>query len=132
MILRVFLAIASIYGLTAVAFGAFGAHALREKLDPSQLATWQTAVTYQFVHALALMLTAVLSLHIPARFSAAAGACFAGGVLLFSGSLYLLAARELLGLGSFARVLGPITPLGGLTLMAGWLLMLVGAISRGQ
>lgn len=107
---------AGLLGFLGVALGAFGAHALKETLiAASTLSTWQTAVLYQLVHAVALLALGGYPL--------AAGptgrriaACWVAGVLLFSGSLYLLA------LGG-PRWLGPVTPLGGLAFLAGWLLL---------
>jgi uncharacterized membrane protein YgdD (TMEM256/DUF423 family) len=92
----------------AVGLGAFGAHALRATLEASHSRdTWNTAVLYQFLHGLALI---VLSTHNPNRFVCYS---FLAGILLFSGSLYALAATH-------ATWLGPITPLGGLCFLAGW------------
>lgn len=104
---------AAILGLSGVALGAFGAHGLRGLVAPEQLAVWRTAVEYQMFHALALLALATA----PAIAGRAAGrfACgsFVLGILLFSGSLYLLVLSGMTWLGA-------ITPLGGLCLMAGW------------
>jgi uncharacterized membrane protein YgdD (TMEM256/DUF423 family) len=99
-------------GASAVALGAFGAHALRGSLDASALATWHTGVEYHFWHALALFV-AVVGLPAGRARSFAIGA-FASGILFFSGSLYALA------LGA-PRVVGMITPFGGVAFIAGWL-----------
>lgn len=96
---------------TAVAFGAFGAHALRGVLSEQQLGWWQTAVQYQLWHALALLALAALR---PPRAGGIA-LLLGGGALLFSGSLYLMALTD-------ARWLGAITPLGGLAMILGWFL----------
>lgn len=113
------------YGLLGVILGAFGAHALRDRLGENLLRAWQTGVEYQFYHALALLGVGLLMQHgaASANWANAAGWCFALGVLLFSGSLYALA------LGG-PRLLGPVTPLGGLFLIIGWGCLLV-AIARG-
>jgi len=110
-----FLLIGSLYGLLGVVLGAFGAHALRARLSEDLLRAWQTGVEYQFYHAFALLLLGGLihSGAVAGAWSSAAGWCFALGVLLFSGSLYGLA------LGG-PRLLGPVTPLGGLFLIIGW------------
>lgn len=109
-------------GASAVALGAFGAHALRGVLDGRGLELWHTAVSYHFWHALALCL-AVLLLEPPHRRRAALA--FGLGMVLFSGSLYALA------LGA-PRWLGAVTPLGGIAFIAGWLLLGWGAArSRG-
>lgn len=110
---RLFLLLGAVYGLLGVAFGAFGAHALRARLTPEMLAVYHTGVEYQFYHAFALLAVGVLCLVRPAPGLGVAGWCFAAGVLLFSGSLYLLAL-------SGTRWLGAITPLGGLLFLVGW------------
>ena len=116
----------AVAGASAVGLGAFGAHALRERLAESALATWQTAVTYQFTHALALLAVAILlRLGLGAdRSLAIAGAAFFVGMVLFSGSLYLLA------LGG-PRWLGPVTPIGGLAFIVGWGALAAAAVRAG-
>lgn len=114
---RVWLLIGSVYGFIAVALGAFGAHALKEKLPPEMLAVWRTAVEYQFYHALALLLVGVLSRQLQSTSLNAVGLCFAAGVLLFSGSLYALALSGVRGLGA-------VTPFGGILFLTGWALLL--------
>ncbi len=112
------LAAAALLGLTGVACGAFGAHALQSVLSPERLGTWETAVLYEIVHApvvLALALTG------PDSRLRRAGYCLVAGVLLFSGSLYLLAFGA-------PGWLGPITPLGGVLLIIGWALVLYAAV----
>ncbi len=110
---RLFLLFGAGYGLLGVAFGAFGAHALRTRLSPDLLAVFHTGVEYQFYHAFALLAVGVLLLVKPVPALPVAGWCFALGVLLFSGSLYALAL-------SGTRWLGAITPLGGLLFLIGW------------
>lgn len=106
---------AGLLGFTGVALGAFGAHALKETLLANgTTATWQTAVHYQLIHAVALLGLAGWADGWPQ--SRWTGRCWVAGVLLFSGSLYWLA------LGG-PKILGPVTPLGGLALLAGWLLL---------
>ena len=116
-----FLTLAGLSGLLAVALGAFAAHGLKGKLDAAMLSAFQTGVQYHFYHTLALMMVCLLLLKFPANslFTAAAWA-FVLGILLFSGSLYGLA------LGA-PRWLGPVTPLGGLSFMIGWMLLTIGA-----
>ncbi len=111
---------ASFFGMTAVMLGAFGAHALRAKLTPEALAVWQTAVQYQFYHALGLLLVAVLLRQDEGVWLRAGAVAFAAGILLFSGSLYGLA------LGG-PRWLGPVTPLGGLAFILGWACLAISA-----
>ena len=103
----------ALLGATGVALGAFGAHGLKDRLGPAGLATWQTAVEYHLIHAVAL-LALVLWNGATGRPIQPAAASFAVGIVLFSGSLYALA------LGG-PRWLGPVTPLGGLAFLVGWL-----------
>ncbi len=112
---RIVLSAAALAGFLAVALGAFGAHGLKERLAPDMMAVFQTAVQYHFYHALALLLVASLMLSKPATSGLGlSAACFVAGLLLFSGSLYLLAVTGV-------RWLGAITPLGGLAFLIGWL-----------
>ena len=85
--------IAAIFGIIAVIFGAFGAHALKAQLSATALENWKTAVNYQFIHALALLLLATLQTN---RFIRLSAWFFALGIVCFSGSLYLLSIREIL------------------------------------
>ena len=100
--------------LLAVAGGAFGAHALRHTLPPDSMAIYQTAVAYQFYHAVGLLVMGLAANFLPSsRWLAWAGILMGTGILLFSGSLYLIAVTGL-------RAFGPITPIGGMMLIAGW------------
>lgn len=118
------LLIGAIYGGLGVVLGAFGAHALKARLEPSMLATWDTAVLYQLVHGLALLLVALIARTSNLPGLSLAMWSFAVGVLLFSGSLYVLA------LGG-PRWLGPVTPLGGAAFIVGWIAIVV-AVVRGE
>jgi len=111
---RTLLILGSLFAALGVAAGAFGAHALKAVLSPEQLAIHETAVRYQSMHAIALIATAWVSDRWPGRLATTAGWLFVGGILLFSGSLYLIA---LFGW----RSIGILTPIGGLAFMAGWL-----------
>lgn len=114
---RAFWVIAGILGAAGVMLGAFGAHALRDRLSADMLTVWQTAVQYHLWHALALLAAGFLVGHYPGSgWLTAAGWCFVAGVLVFSGSLYLLALTGV-------RTLGAVTPVGGLLLILGWLLL---------
>ncbi|WP_256830812.1 DUF423 domain-containing protein [Pseudomonas sp. Pse1] len=112
--LRGFLMLAAFFGFTGVALGAFAAHGLKSRLTPEYLAIFHTGVTYQLVHALALFGVALLATQMQGRLVAWAGISFSIGILLFSGSLYLLTTT---GIGK----LGIITPFGGLAFLIGWL-----------
>jgi uncharacterized membrane protein YgdD (TMEM256/DUF423 family) len=120
---KLWLSFAAVYGLLGVLLGAFGAHALKAKLPPDLLAVWKTAVEYQFYHAFALALVGLLLRGNSDRVLDAAGACFVAGVLVFSGSLYALSLSNV-------RVLGAITPIGGLLFIAGWALLLYAVARR--
>lgn len=108
----------ALLGLLGVAAGAFGAHALRARLDPAQLQVFETAVRYQLVHALALLFAGAHANDAPRAGVKLAGGCFLAGVVLFSGSLYALVLTGV-------RAWGIVTPIGGLCFMVGWLLLAV-------
>lgn len=111
---RTFVLLGSINAFLAVALGAFGAHALKSRLAPELLTIWQTGVTYHLAHALGLLLIGVLlHQHAEGFFIRWAGWLLLAGIVLFSGSLYLLAITGV-------RALGAITPLGGVALLGGW------------
>ena len=113
---RLLVILAAINMFIAVAAGAFGAHGLKQILDADMLAIWHTAVTYQMVHALGMFIVALM---IP-RFGPAllgwAGSAMFIGIVIFSGSLYALALSGI-------RILGAITPIGGLAFLAAWVLL---------
>jgi uncharacterized membrane protein YgdD (TMEM256/DUF423 family) len=111
--LRGFLMLAAFFGFTSVALGAFAAHGLKSRLSAEYLAIFHTGVTYQLVHTLALLGVALLATQIPGRLITWAGASFAIGILLFSGSLYLLTVTGI-------SKLGIVTPFGGLAFLVGW------------
>jgi uncharacterized membrane protein YgdD (TMEM256/DUF423 family) len=108
------LALCGANGFLAVAAGAFGAHALRERLASDLLEIWQTAAHYHLVHAVALGLCAWLADAVPGALPRWAGRLFTAGIVVFCGSLYALAL-------SGVRAFGAITPLGGVALLSGWL-----------
>ena len=118
---RVFIVLAAFLGFTGVALGAFAAHGLKAQLSAAYLAVFQTGVQYQNLHALALFAVGLLALQVRSAWLTAAGALFVAGVVLFSGSLYLL---TLTSIGK----LGMVTPLGGVLLLGGWLCVGVGAV----
>ena len=111
---RLFVLLGAVSGFLAVAAGAFGAHALRARLQPDLLAVFETGVRYQMYHALALLAVAWVSSRWPAPQAVWAGWLFVVGTVLFSGSLYLLSLTGV-------RWLGAITPFGGVAFLAGWL-----------
>ena len=115
----------------AVAMGAFGAHGLKSRVPVEALSNWKTAVEYQFYHGLALLWLAAMHDRLPGRTVSLVRLLFAGGILLFSGSLYLLATRDILGIEDLTSMIGPVTPLGGLLFLAGWVVLLVAALRKG-
>ena len=124
MTLKIAFLFAGLAGTVGVILGAFGAHALRGVIEPKLMETFQTAVHYQLIHALALLLVSLtmgwLGQSLSFEISAYA---FMGGIILFSGSLYGLVLTEM-------RWFGPVTPLGGLCLIVGWLALLVGGFRQ--
>lgn len=145
-----YLVVAAIFGGLAVAIGAFGAHGLerittdarpdgprqndfvglafgREKI----LHSFQTGVQYQMYHALALLAVAILFDKLNSSLMKWVGICFIAGIILFSGSLYLLTVLKIQG-STAVKFVGPITPLGGLFFVAGWLCLLIAVLKKKQ
>jgi len=136
--METFLALGAIFGFIGVALGAFGSHALRSKLTPDRVATFETGVRYQMWHALALFVVVIVEAWTPSGGSSsftlvadrggapllfAAGWLFAGGIVLFSGSLYALAVTG-------RRVWGAVTPFGGACLLLGWAMLLFAIVLK--
>ncbi|MHA2248771.1 MAG: DUF423 domain-containing protein [Candidatus Kariarchaeaceae archaeon] len=110
---NLWLLLGSIFSLLAVMLGAFGAHILEDRIDADDMKTFETAVRYHMYHGLALILVAILSIQTQAKQLNIAGWAFTVGILLFSGSLYILAITGI-------KWLGAITPLGGVAFITGW------------
>ena len=123
--MKFFLTTGFLLAAVAVALGAFGAHGLKPKLSIEQLQTYETAVKYQFYHVYALIVVGILMQIFPNLKLALAGDFFLTGIILFCGSLYFLACKDLLGLQSISKFIGPITPLGGLCFIIGWVILFV-------
>ncbi len=126
---KTFLIWAALLGALAVILGAFGAHKLKELVPPETVSTFQTGVTYQFYHVFALLAVGILYAHAPGPQLVWAGRLFLIGILLFSGSLYvltLLKATDTVGL----RGIGAITPIGGLAFIGGWVMLLLGVLKK--
>ena len=119
---------ASVFGILAVILGAFGAHSLKELISAKELDTWNTAVQYQFYHTLALLFLASFS-RFRSRAVNAASWFFSFGILFFSGSLYLLSLKTILNITNIV-LLGPLTPIGGLLFILGWISLLVATIKN--
>lgn len=118
-----------LFGALAVALGALGAHFLKGKMETGlintdQLNGFDTAVRYQIYHVLAMFLVVIMKNIYPGKYLTFAYNFFFWGIILFSGSLYFLCTRNLLGL-EWLKVLGPITPIGGLSFVAGWICLCV-------
>ena len=114
---RFFFLSGAVAAFIAVAFGAFGAHSLRTKLSPEMLAIFEVGVRYQMYHAFALIAVAWAMARWPEANLNAAGWAFIAGILIFSGSLYLLSITDV-------RWLGAITPIGGLAFLLGWAILI--------
>lgn len=113
--------VAATLGGLAVALGAFGAHALRDRLDAAHRATYETAVHYQMFHALTALVLGTAGIAPIGGSAVWAGWLFIAGIATFSGSLYALSLRPL-------RALGPVTPLGGFLFLTGWAVLVLGAL----
>ena len=118
---KLFLTLGSISGALAVMIGAFGAHGLKEKLSADMLAIYKTGVEYHLYHTLALLAVRRLAMHFQSRWLTASGWSMVAGIVIFSGSLYALSI-------SGVKILGAITPIGGLFFIAGWILLAVAVI----
>jgi uncharacterized membrane protein YgdD (TMEM256/DUF423 family) len=122
--MKVFIIIGAINAFLAVALGAFGAHGLADKLGPKYLEIWKTGVTYQMFHALGILIIGLLL----GRIAASSVFTWSGwlmlvGIILFSGSLYVLSVTQV-------KILGAITPLGGVCFLVAWILVVVGAMKH--
>ena len=118
---RTFLLVGALAGAMGVALGAFAAHGLRGRLSPDMLAVFETGVRYHMYHALAILLTSAIMGRVTGRLIVAAGWLFTAGIVLFSGSLYLLATTGV-------TILGAITPLGGVAFLLGWACLAIAAL----
>jgi uncharacterized membrane protein YgdD (TMEM256/DUF423 family) len=111
---RNFILIGAVFAALSVAAGAFGAHSLKAIIPAEMLTVFETAARYQMYHALALLIVGGMASHVPERDIRIAGWCFVTGIVLFSGSLYIVALTG-------TRWVGAITPLGGAAFLAGWI-----------
>ena len=120
---RLFIIIGAVSGGIGVAAGAFGAHALRARLEPRLLEVFETGARYQMYHAIAMLAAAWIVTRFPGSLANASGWLFLAGTLLFSGSLYAMAFTGI-------RALGAITPIGGVCFIAGWGCLALAAMRR--
>ncbi|AGK56093.1 DUF423 domain-containing protein [Bacillus sp. 1NLA3E] len=122
--MKLFIIIGAINAFLAVGLGAFGAHGLKARLDPYYLDIWKTGVQYQMYHALGLLVIGVLAGKLPANsLITKSGWLMLAGIVLFSGSLYVLSLTQI-------KILGAITPFGGVAFLAAWILIIVAAVKH--
>ena len=127
---KTFLLFSGISGAIAVILGALGAHALQNLIMPEQLQSFETGVKYQVYHTLAIMLVSILNDKLKSKHLKFAAYFFITGIFLFSGSIYLLSTRNLLGIETWT-FLGPITPIGGLAFICGWIFIFISGWKMG-
>lgn len=126
---KLFLSVGALLAGVAVALGAFGAHGLKKIVPPETVTTFQTGVQYQMYHALALIAMAIVFERFPGRLMEWSGISFCIGILLFSGSLYMLTMLKATGKVGLEGI-GIITPFGGLFFIVGWLLFFLGVMRK--
>ncbi len=124
-----FIIIAALLGALAVILGAFGAHGLKEILPQEYISTFETGVRYHIYHVFALLATGILSEKFPGKWINAAGYCFIIGIILFSGSLYLLTALKATQTVGLTGI-GIITPFGGLFFIMGWIALSIAVLRK--
>lgn len=113
----------ALFGLLGVLIGAFGRHGLESRISPHSLEVFEIGVRYHFLHALAILIVAALYPHINQKRAVLAGRLFGIGIVIFSGSLYILAVTGF-------KILGALTPIGGFCFIAGWIVLLLSAKSE--
>ena len=126
---KIFLILGSILAGLGVALGAFGAHGLKKLVPPETVSSYQTGVQYQMYHAFALLIVGMLADRLPRNLINWSGAFFVLGIVLFSGSLYLLSSLKAMNKVGVSGI-GIITPIGGLMFLVGWILLLVAIIRK--
>ncbi|MBD0377391.1 MAG: DUF423 domain-containing protein [Flavisolibacter sp.] len=126
---KTFLVLASLLAGLGVILGAFGAHGLKKIVGPETVSTYQTGVQYQMYHAFALMVAGILYERFQNNFITYSGVFFLVGIILFSGSLYLLASLKAMNKVGLSGV-GILTPIGGIFFIIGWILLLIGILRK--
>ena len=126
---KIYLVIGIILAGLAVGLGAFGAHGLKKVVSPEDVATYQTGVQYQMYHAMALIFVGVLSDRIYNGYVTYAGVLFTAGIVLFSGSLYLIVSLHAMN-KAIPKAIGILTPIGGMLFIFGWVCMLIGILKK--
>jgi len=120
---RKILILGAVFMALGVLLGAFGAHALKTQLSPEMLQVYKTGVEYQFYHALGLLIIGLIGFQINSKWIRRSGILLTSGIILFSGSLYVLSISGI-------KMLGAITPVGGLSFVAGWICLLIGIVKH--
>jgi uncharacterized membrane protein YgdD (TMEM256/DUF423 family) len=123
-------ALASLYILMAVGLGAWGAHTLKPKIELNDFDNLQTAIKYQFIHGLALLILSLNKDKIKRNIFILSTILLSAGILLFCGSLYLLSVKHLMGIPELAKKIWFVTPLGGLCFMATWLILIISFLKK--
>ena len=129
---KTLLIVSGVSGVVAIGLGALGAHSLKGILTPEQLKSFETGSEYHIYHTIALLLLVALSNTLSKKTIKATSLLWGSGIVLFSGSIYLLATREVLGIDSWTVFLGPITPIGGLCFIAGWAMLAIAGVSNNK
>ena len=129
---KTLLIVSGFSGVIAIGLGALGAHSLKGILTPEQLKSFETGSEYHIYHTIALLLLAALSNTLSKKTIKAISLLWGLGIILFSGSIYLLSTREVLGIDSWTVFLGPITPIGGLCFIAGWAMLAIAGVSNNK
>ncbi|PKG22569.1 DUF423 domain-containing protein [Niallia nealsonii] len=120
--MKIFIIIGAVNAFLAVALGAFGAHGLEGKISAKYLEIWKTGVTYQMFHSMGILIIGALMMKIPqSSLLTWSGWLMVAGIILFAGSLYVLAVTQI-------SVLGAITPLGGVAFLTAWILLIIAAV----
>jgi len=122
------LIIVAFFGMIAVILGAFGSHGLKPRLSTNSYSAYQTGILYHFFHTLSALAVLIISLHFDNKWLRRSFYFFIYGIILFSGSLYLLAIKDLGNL-SFLKFAGPITPIGGVLFILAWGMIITAAYS---
>ena len=125
---KTLLIVSGVSGVVAIGLGALGAHSLKGILTPERLKSFETGSEYHIYHTIALLLLDALSNTLSKKTIKIISLLWGSGIVLFSGSIYLLAAREVAGIESWAGFLGPITPIGGLCFITGWATLIYAGI----
>jgi uncharacterized membrane protein YgdD (TMEM256/DUF423 family) len=126
---KIYLALGTILAGLAVILGAFGAHGLKQIVPAETVASYQTGVQYQMYHAFALLIVGVLAERMSSSLLSYAGVFFVAGIVLFSGSLYLLASLKAMNKVGVSGI-GLITPVGGIMFIIGWILLLIAVLKQ--